>query len=100
MIRLACIAALAGSPVVAATCPEYVDLMRAEGIRTLVDTECISAADAATLDGHWNEILAGPYGSCLVARVMSGDPRTTAFGVYMDDMNRQRAAAGCPSERQ
>lgn len=101
MLRLLTAGALmAPTLAFATTCPEYVAMMRAEGIRTLVRAECASQSEADAITGHWNEILAGPYGSCLASRFASGDPATMGLMVYMQDMNRLKDEQGCPPEAQ
>lgn len=100
MFRFVCVLALVAAPAAATTCPEYVEMMRAEGVRTLVAAECASATAAAQMEGHWNDILDGPYGSCLISRTIAGDTNAVALAAYMDDMNRQRAELGCPRESQ
>jgi len=99
LFRPALLAVVVASPAGATTCQEYVAMMRAEGIRTLVKAECISPSEAASLAGHWNEILDGPYGACLASRAVAGNKEVWALTVYMTDMNRQKDAQGCPPER-
>ena len=99
MLRIAALLLVTAAPAVAVTCQDYVSMMRQEGIRTLIKAECVTPEDARKLNGHWNEILAGPLGSCLVSRAISGDPNVAALTVYMKDMNRQKAEQGCPPEK-
>jgi len=90
-------AAISASPAVATTCDEYVSAMRAEGIRTLVVTRCVQEADVAKLDPNWNFILESPAGACLTSRLISGDKDALAFAAYLQMMNEQKDAKGCPA---
>jgi hypothetical protein len=97
MIRTAALLAVAATPLAAADCAEYAALMRAEGVRALVATECVASPDG--LPGNWNDVLETPAGACLVSRTISGNPAALGLVAYMQQMNAQRRALGCPTLR-
>jgi hypothetical protein len=96
MFRLAAVFALIAAPVSATTCQEYEDLIRAEGVRTLIALECVSEADAAALPDHWNAVMDTPAGACAISRSISAEPAALAFMGYAREMNAQRRAMDCP----
>lgn len=97
MLRFAAALAVAASPAYATTCDEYVALMRAEGVKTLVATGCVSQADVPSLHQNWNFIIETPAGACLASKWVQGDQAVLALMVYMKMMNEQKEAQGCPA---
>lgn len=93
MLRLAAIIAIAASPAAATTCDEYIALMHAEGVRTVVALGC---GEEAAIPADWNEALDTPAGACLISRAIGGEPTALAFVAYMEMMNEQRLGSGCP----
>ncbi|HMR51190.1 MAG TPA: hypothetical protein PKA33_01705 [Amaricoccus sp.] len=93
MFRIAVAIALAAAPAAAMTCDEYVDAMRAEGVRTIVALDC---GTAETVPANWNDVFDTPAGACLGARLIAGDPEAMALAAYVAMMNDQREKAGCP----
>lgn len=93
MFRLIAALGLAASPAAATTCGEYIALMRAEGVRTVVALGCGAAKD---VPADWNAVFDTPAGACLASRAIAGATEMMALAVYMKTMNEQRDRAGCP----
>jgi hypothetical protein len=97
MFRLAAVLALAAAPAAATTCAEYEALIYAEGVRTLIAAGCMEEGDALPAD--WRSVLDTPPIACLMAQTVAGEPHGFALKVYIEEMNRQKAAQGCPPIR-